>query len=133
MLFAQNLSLPLTARSQPLRMQRKLLESTSLSLSCGENNSLSPEHYNEVQGPNVSDKETILNLAIMSQNAYVAETFSDGWQDIHGPFNYSQGFGWQNDGLRGHIYADEDNSTIIMALKGTSVCRWSSHSRKMQQ
>lgn len=131
-LLAQNLSLPLTARSRPLRMQRKLLEPTSQSQPCGENNSVFPEHYGEVQGPNISDKETILSLAKMSQNAYVAESSSASWQDIHSPFNYSQGFGWQNDGLRGHIYTDEDNSTIIMALKGTSVCRWSNHSRKMQ-
>lgn len=34
--------------------------------------------------------------------------------------NYSQSFGWEDDGLRGHIFADKHNDTIVMGLKGTS-------------
>ena len=30
-------------------------------------------------------------------------------------------FGWQEPGLRGYIYADNMNETIIVAFKGTSV------------
>lgn len=75
----------------------------------------------EVSGPNTTDKETVLSLARMTWNAYTREPGTGEWQDVvGGGFNYSQGFGWEGDGLRGHIFADKDNSTIIISLKGTS-------------
>ena len=74
----------------------------------------------EVASPNVTDKETVMNLAKMSWCAYVKEPGADEWQDIGGGFNESQGLGWEGDSLRGHIFADKDNSTIVVALKGTS-------------
>ena len=74
----------------------------------------------EVQAPNTTDKETVVNLAKMSWCAYVNEPGTGEWQDIGGGFNYSQSFGWEGDSLRGHVFADSDNSTIVIALKGTS-------------
>lgn len=74
----------------------------------------------EVSAPNVTDKETILSLAKMTHDAYTLEPFTGEWQDVKGGFNYSDSFGWDEDGLRGHIFADEDNSTIVIAIKGTS-------------
>ena len=74
----------------------------------------------EVSGPNVTDKETVLSLAKMAWNAYTAEPGTGEWQDETGRFNHSQGFGWEGDSLRGHIFADKDNSTIVVNLKGTS-------------
>ncbi|KAL9630532.1 MAG: hypothetical protein Q9164_006369 [Protoblastenia rupestris] len=74
----------------------------------------------EVMGPNITDKETVLTLAKMSSNAYTREPGTGEWQDVNGGFNHSQGFGWEGDGLRGHIFADTDNSTIVISLKGTS-------------
>lgn len=74
----------------------------------------------EVSGPNTTDKETVVNLAKMSWCAYVKEPGTGEWQDIGGGFNESQGLGWEGDSLRGHVFADKDNSTIIIALKGTS-------------
>lgn len=32
----------------------------------------------------------------------------------------SESFGWVEDGIRGHVFVTEDNSTIVVALKGTS-------------
>lgn len=32
----------------------------------------------------------------------------------------SDSFGWKEDGLRGHVFADEANTTVVLALKGTS-------------
>ena len=76
----------------------------------------------EVPAPNTSDKETVLTLAKMSWDAYTKEPGTGEWQDVNGTrFNYSQSFGWEGDSLRGHIFADEDNSTIIISLKGTSM------------
>ena len=74
----------------------------------------------DISGPNVTDKETILSFAKMTLDAYYLEPFVGDWRDVKGGFNYSQSFGWEADGLRGHIFADKDNSTIVIGLKGTS-------------
>ena len=81
---------------------------------------LSAWTLDEIVGPNVADKETVLSMARMAGNAYTMEPGTGEWQDVGGGFNESQGFGWEGDGLRGHIFADKDNSTIVIALKGTS-------------
>ena len=74
----------------------------------------------EVLGPNVTDKETVLSLAKMSWNAYTEVPGAGEWQDVNTGFNHSQGFGWEGDSLRGHVYVDKHNSTVIISLKGTS-------------
>ncbi|KAK2765140.1 putative lipase atg15 [Arachnomyces sp. PD_36] len=123
------LSPTLTASSNPLSIER--LSDRSLSTiedhlltarMSGSASILSPSDWttDEVVGPNITDKETVRSLAWMSANAYIMERGTENWEDVKTPFNYSQRFGWENDGLRGHIYADKGNSTIIVALKGTS-------------
>lgn len=79
----------------------------------------------EISGPNVTDKESILSFAKMTLDAYTMEPSTGEWKDVNGGFNYSDSFGWEGDGLRGHIFADDNNSTIVIALKGTSP-GWSS-------
>ena len=74
----------------------------------------------EVNAPNTTDKETVVNLAKMSWCAYQDGPGAGEWQDIGGGFNFSQSFGWEGDSLRGHVFADKDNSTIVIAIKGTS-------------
>lgn len=88
----------------------------------GEVYSLSPPAWtiDEVAGPNASDKETVLTFAIAAGNAYVMEPGTGEWDDVGGGLNYSESFGWEGDGLRGHIFVDKDNTTVLMALKGTS-------------
>lgn len=74
-----------------------------------------------VPGPNITDKETVLTFAKMTANDYIQEPGSTSeWKTIHGKFNYSSSFGWQGDGLRGHIYSDRTNNTVVISLKGTS-------------
>ncbi|KAF2153727.1 alpha/beta-hydrolase [Myriangium duriaei CBS 260.36] len=75
----------------------------------------------EVPGPNVSDKQSVLALAQMAANAYILKPRTGAWEDIKGAFNYTEDFGWEEDGLRGHIFADTTNSTIVIGLKGTSM------------
>jgi len=75
----------------------------------------------DVTGPNITDKETILTLARMAANAYVEEPGDSEWEKIKGRFNYTEDFGWKEDGLRGHIYADTSNKTVVIGLKGTSM------------
>ncbi|EGC48577.1 conserved hypothetical protein [Histoplasma capsulatum var. duboisii H88] len=74
----------------------------------------------EVDAPDVTDKETVLSLAKMTSNAYIMIPGSGEWFDVVPPFNHSDSFGWDSDGLRGHIYSDNTNSTIVVVLKGTS-------------
>lgn len=74
----------------------------------------------EIPQPNVTDKETILSLARIAQDAYVEVEGADDWIDVGNPYNVSGNFGWEGDGLRGHIFADQANTTVIIGLKGTS-------------
>lgn len=74
----------------------------------------------DVAGPNVTDKETVLSFSRIAANAYVEEPYSGDWESVGGGFNYTEDFGWENDGLRGHIFADTENQTVVIGLKGTS-------------
>ncbi|KAL8929407.1 MAG: hypothetical protein Q9172_000458 [Xanthocarpia lactea] len=74
----------------------------------------------EVPAPNVTDKETVVSLSLMAANAYTEDPNTGEWEDVKAGFNYSDSFGWEGDGLRGHIFADEGNKTIVVALKGTT-------------
>ena len=74
----------------------------------------------EVLGPNITDKRTVLNLAVMAANAYDTNRNDPDWVDVGQGFNSSINFGWENDGLRGNVFSDEMNSTIIIAIKGTN-------------
>lgn len=121
---------PLVARSRSTKIQRLVDRRPSVvepmvaaSREQGEVWSLSPSAWtiDDVPGPNVTDKETVLTLAQMTANAYTEEPNTGDWRDINGGFNNSLDFGWEGDGLRGHVFADETNSTIVIGLKGTSL------------
>lgn len=72
-----------------------------------------------IAGPNISDKSTVITFAKMAANAYYLDPSDTNWRDVKGGFNYTDDFGWEADGLRGHIFADETNSTVVIGLKGT--------------
>ncbi|KAI1867063.1 hypothetical protein JX265_007639 [Neoarthrinium moseri] len=74
----------------------------------------------DVPGPDVTDKGTVLSMALVAANAYVEKPGMPDWEEVGAPYNRSADFGWETDGLRGHIWADETNSTVIIGLKGTS-------------
>jgi len=74
----------------------------------------------DMSSPNITDKGTIANLAFMAANAYSLDSKDPDWKDVNKPFNQSSDLGWENDGLRGHVFADETNSTIVISIKGTS-------------
>ncbi|KAL8904330.1 MAG: hypothetical protein Q9207_003341 [Kuettlingeria erythrocarpa] len=121
---------PLHARSRPISIQRLsdrrlpiVQDLISTSRLTGIAPAVAPSAWtlDEVPGPNVTDKETVINLAIMAANAYDQDPKAGGeWEDVSAGFNYSDSFGWEGDGLRGHIFADEGNKTIVVALKGTT-------------
>ncbi|KAI7504768.1 alpha/beta-hydrolase [Hortaea werneckii] len=74
----------------------------------------------EIPAPNTTDRNTVLTFAKMASNAYVQDHADGDWKDVKGGFNYTDDFGWEADGLRGHIFADQTNRTIVIGLKGTS-------------
>ncbi|KAI1331126.1 Alpha/Beta hydrolase protein [Xylariaceae sp. FL0255] len=74
----------------------------------------------DVPTPDVTDKETVLTMALIASNAYVETPDLPDWDEVGEPFNRSADFGWEYDGLRGHVWGDETNSTIVIGVKGTS-------------
>jgi hypothetical protein len=61
-----------------------------------------------------------MTLAQIANNAYIEIPDTYDWVDVNGPWNLSSDFGWEKNGLRGHVFASEGNETIIISLKGTS-------------
>lgn len=120
---------PLRAQSTQISIQRlsdrrvaavqSLVSAARLS---GYSATLAPSAWrtDEVMGPNVQDKETVITLALMAANSYILVPGTGEWEDVNGAFNFSDSFGWEGDGLRGHIFADNDNATVVIAIKGTT-------------
>jgi len=75
-----------------------------------------------VPAPDVTDRDTIINFALMAANAYDLVPGTGSWEDLDPQFgfNTSLDFGWHSNGLRGHIYTDDSNSTVIIGIKGTT-------------
>ncbi|KAF2144934.1 uncharacterized protein K452DRAFT_316078 [Aplosporella prunicola CBS 121167] len=125
----KELAPPLRARSQPANIERLVDRSPETINSYLEAKRWSGHPVqlpasawtvDEVAGPNVTDKESVLTFARVAANAYVLEPHTGDWIDVGSGFNYTEDFGWESDGLRGHIFADTVNSTIVIGIKGTS-------------
>ncbi|KAF7312603.1 hypothetical protein MIND_00274400 [Mycena indigotica] len=80
-----------------------------------------PWDEEKAAAPDVEDRETLLELAKMANNAYV-DPEDGAWYKLGENWTVSYPFGWEPDadGFRGHVFATPDNSTIVLALKGTS-------------
>ncbi|KAF8510341.1 Alpha/Beta hydrolase protein [Gautieria morchelliformis] len=78
----------------------------------------------DVLGPDVTNRESLLHLAKMTNNAYAYPNNGDGreWYDLGHNWNISFPFGWEEDedGFRGHVFTTADNSTVVISIKGTS-------------
>ncbi|KAH7409829.1 hypothetical protein DE146DRAFT_674681 [Phaeosphaeria sp. MPI-PUGE-AT-0046c] len=75
----------------------------------------------DIPGPDIEDKETVVNFAYMSEDAYKAGRDDPEWLDVDDQYNSSIPFGWDDSGIRGHVFSDDTNSTIILSVKGTTV------------
>ncbi|KAJ2007767.1 putative lipase atg15 [Coemansia thaxteri] len=69
--------------------------------------------------PNITHKPTLVHLARMAANAYQPTT-SETWEPLGDRWDTHDSFGWATDGVRGHVFADSNNSTVVVTLKGTS-------------
>ncbi|KAM0750188.1 alpha/beta-hydrolase [Meredithblackwellia eburnea MCA 4105] len=73
----------------------------------------------DIEVPDTSDWRTLDLFAKLANNGY---TLPPGdWYDLEGKYNYSSDFGWEADGMRGVVFADPTNSTVVVSIKGTSV------------
>lgn len=70
--------------------------------------------------PNVTDKDTIVTLAYMAANAYVDIPYQGDWTNVTSPWNDTMHLGWDSDGVRGHVFATDDEQLVVIAIKGTS-------------
>lgn len=72
--------------------------------------------------PDISHRPTVLALAIMTNNAYTSVNESNGpdWYELGPPWDVNSTFGWDSDGIRGHVFANTDDSLLIISFKGTS-------------
>ncbi|CAI2177221.1 4035_t:CDS:2 [Funneliformis geosporum] len=67
------------------------------------------------------NKNTVMSMAKMSYDAYIElETFKDKWIDLDDNWNELP-FGWDENGIRGYVFSDKDNKTVIVAIKGTNL------------
>lgn len=64
-----------------------------------------------VRAPDVSDRETLLGLAKMAQQAYTNDTWS-------GELNQTLSFEGMG-GIRGHVFASSLNETVVISLRGS--------------
>ncbi|KAJ1959859.1 putative lipase atg15, partial [Dipsacomyces acuminosporus] len=79
------------------------------------------EYYVEdgLKVPNITHKPTLISLARMAANAY-QPVESDTWEELGDKWDTHGSFGWIGDGIRGHVFADSDNKTVVISFKGTS-------------
>jgi lipase ATG15 len=117
----KNHLLNFTLRSQPGRLTKA--EGASSAGRAQKVFSDGPDVHSTVMvpRPNITDKETVVNLAKMTSDAYIGDPSLPGWFNLSDGFNRSQSFGWEEDGLRGHVFANADNSTVVVSFKGTTI------------
>ncbi|KAF9539708.1 alpha/beta-hydrolase [Agrocybe pediades] len=76
----------------------------------------------DIVAPDITKRSTLLMMGKMAFNTYAADNKTAGeWYDLSGEWK-SDPFGWlpEDDGMRGHIFVSEDNSTVVIGIKGTS-------------
>ncbi|CAH1756725.1 19535_t:CDS:2 [Entrophospora sp. SA101] len=71
--------------------------------------------------PDIKDYRTLINLAKMTYNAYLIDNDAIDWYDIGKEYPKNQSFGWEEDGVRGHVFTSQNNELVIIAIKGTSM------------
>ncbi|ODV60747.1 alpha/beta-hydrolase, partial [Ascoidea rubescens DSM 1968] len=72
--------------------------------------------------PNITDYNTILTLAFMSSNAYYETPKNNkDWYNLSSPWNNNGNFDLNKstDGVRGQIFVDNYNETMVIAIKGS--------------
>lgn len=86
---------------------------------------IAPSHctVNKKIVPDVTNKTLVLSIAELAANAYhyPESRNTSVWRNTTGIWNYMYSYGWEIDGLRGHIFNHVEEDIIIMSIKGTSL------------
>ncbi|PVU95524.1 hypothetical protein BB561_001773 [Smittium simulii] len=86
---------------------------------------------NNLQVPDIMNKETIISLAKMASNAYEVE-YNLQWEYIDNNWKIKK-FGWNSDGLRGYVYTSLNKDLAVVAFKGTDVGFIKNSTQSLQQ
>lgn len=70
--------------------------------------------------PNAEDYGTVVSMVRMALDCYV-DPARQGWVDIGDDWEVDSEIGWLEAGLRGYIFASEDQKTVVIGIKGTSL------------
>ncbi|CAE6474751.1 unnamed protein product [Rhizoctonia solani] len=75
-----------------------------------------------VLAPDVTDRETLRELAKMTANAY-AKRGKPNWWEMSERWNTSFPFGWEpdEDGFRSQVFISDDENIVVIYIKGTSI------------
>lgn len=68
--------------------------------------------------PDPTDHETIFSFAKMAANSYLNRSM-EGWRNSTN-YRDEDGFGWNSNGLRGHVFVNELQTIVVISFKGTS-------------
>lgn len=106
------------SRSRKSRKQQSVLSRIGFSQEWGQSLGWDED---DVAGPAIDKRETVLALAKMTNNAYLSPEEA-GWYDLGGNWTADHQIGWEPDadGFRGHVFLSSDNATAILSIKGTS-------------
>ncbi|KAG9321343.1 hypothetical protein KVV02_001121 [Mortierella alpina] len=70
--------------------------------------------------PNAKDHGTVVSMVRMALDCYV-DPKRQGWVDIGDKWDVDTELGWLETGLRGYIFVSEDQKTVVLGIKGTSL------------
>lgn len=65
---------------------------------------------------NISDRDTIVTLAMMAQAAYTRD-----YMNPINNFTIVEPLGWNAPGVRGYVFAADDKSLSVIVYKGSSI------------
>lgn len=85
----------------------------------------------EIMVPNITDTQTVLQLAKMASNAYSKLPSDPSWRDVNDTSPHLPGFdpdsrdyfNWDEGGVRGHVFVEQGAQgppLVVIALKGTT-------------
>ncbi|KAL1917533.1 uncharacterized protein VTP21DRAFT_3926 [Calcarisporiella thermophila] len=97
---------------------RGALTLTQFRESLNQTGNYTPQHG--VIIPDPSSNITLISFAAMTYDAYNLPDKTKDWYDVGGGWMVNSSFGWKTDGLRGHVFGDVDNTTLVVAIKGTT-------------
>ena len=73
------------------------------------------------QHPDVTNKTVVHSLAELAANAYHKHSNSTAWRNETLLWRYIDSYGWDIDGLRGHVFEHVEDKIITISVKGTSL------------